>query len=115
MRRSPSQKTATKRNASPPPPPPPESESPTEENKEQILSATSASSPKIPKIQKAKASALQCYPLRLHPGAEIKSTLKKFVEGNELKSAFILSCVGSVKNCKLRLADSETVNLRCLV
>ena len=62
------------------------------------------------KVRKAAASSLMCYPLRLLPGAEIKSTLQKFVEVNQLDAAFVLSCVGSVRTCKLRLADSETVS-----
>ena len=56
-----------------------------------------------------KMGELRCYAVRLRPGQEIKATLLKFVEQNRLKGAFVLSCVGSVRCAKLRLADATKV------
>ncbi|XP_059145980.1 bifunctional protein GlmU-like [Physella acuta] len=52
---------------------------------------------------------LQCYPLRLHPGQEITGTLLEFVRANNLTSAFVLSCVGSVTKAQLRMAAGELI------
>ena len=114
--------------ASPPPPPPvalvstvdfqvaaPSAQPPADlMNGEEIQGASTDAQPLLSyeheRLERAKASPLLCYPLRLHPGAEIRSSLQKFVESNHLKSAFILSCVGSVRKCKLRMADSDEVS-----
>ncbi|XP_063429383.1 bifunctional protein GlmU-like [Mytilus trossulus] len=50
-----------------------------------------------------------CYPLRLHPGQEIKESLISFVNKNKLNAAFIMTCVGSVTHASLRMSDSKTV------
>ncbi|XP_077867232.1 bifunctional protein GlmU-like [Saccoglossus kowalevskii] len=54
----------------------------------------------------AIASPMVCYALRLGPGEEIFSTLMKFVDENQLDSAFIVTCVGSVTRAKIRLAHA---------
>ena len=45
-----------------------------------------------------------CYALRLTPGMEIKTELLRFIRKNNLKAPFILTCVGSVSEAKLRFA-----------
>ncbi|XP_033103997.1 bifunctional protein GlmU-like isoform X2 [Anneissia japonica] len=50
-----------------------------------------------------------CHALRLKPGEEVISCLKTFLDRNQLQAACIVSCVGSTKFTKLRLADSKTV------
>uniref|UniRef100_A0A0B6ZZ14 PPC domain-containing protein n=1 Tax=Arion vulgaris TaxID=1028688 RepID=A0A0B6ZZ14_9EUPU len=55
----------------------------------------------------AISGQFQCYPLRLHPGQEIYSSLLKFVRSNHLTSAFILTCVGSVTKAHLRMTNTE--------
>lgn len=52
---------------------------------------------------------LKCYPLRLFPGQEVRTSLQDFVKARNLKGAFILSCVGSITKAQLRLADSVTI------
>ena len=60
-------------------------------------------------LPKPSMSSLRCFAVRLLPGEEIKEALLKFVEDYELKAAFVLSCVGSVRCAKLRLADETKV------
>ena len=53
--------------------------------------------------------SLQCYPLRLKPGEEIKESLATFTRDQGLSSAFVLSCVGSVTKATLRMADANQI------
>lgn len=55
-------------------------------------------------------SNLTCYAIRLGPGEEVLSKLREFVTSNNLKAAFIMSCVGSVQRAKLRLAHATALN-----
>ena len=55
-------------------------------------------------------SNLVCYAIRLGPGEEILTRLLEFVTSNDLKAAFILSCVGSIQRAKLRLANATALN-----
>ena len=48
---------------------------------------------------------LEVHPLRLGPGAELKSSLMSYVEENRLKAPFILTCCGSLTRATLRLAS----------
>ncbi|CAL1543564.1 unnamed protein product [Lymnaea stagnalis] len=66
-------------------------------------------SSKSPRTRDVISGPLQCYPVRLHPGEEIYSTLLEFVRANNLTSAFVLSCVGSVVRAKLRMANGELI------
>ena len=55
-------------------------------------------------------SNLVCYAVRFGPGEEVLTTLLEFVTSNDLKAAFILSCVGSIQRAKLRLANATALN-----
>ncbi|KAH9499635.1 hypothetical protein Btru_074319 [Bulinus truncatus] len=57
----------------------------------------------------AVSGPLRCYPVRLHPGEEIYSTLLDFVRSNNLTSSFVISCVGSVVSADLRMANAEVI------
>lgn len=59
------------------------------------------------KMETTSSSNLICHALRLRPGTELKSSLEKFVVEKGLKSAFILTCVGSVTKATLRLAQKN--------
>ena len=48
---------------------------------------------------------LTVHPLRLGPGAELKSSLMNYVKENRLEAAFILTCCGSLTRATLRLAS----------
>ncbi|KAJ1455023.1 hypothetical protein M885DRAFT_582652 [Pelagophyceae sp. CCMP2097] len=45
--------------------------------------------------------------LRLRPGDELKSGIERFCEERGLNSAVIVSCVGSLEGCILRLANAD--------
>ena len=45
--------------------------------------------------------------LRLCPGDELKRGIVEFCEARKLKSAFVVTCVGSVDACTLRLANAD--------
>ena len=49
---------------------------------------------------------MRCFALRLKPGEEIVSSLRRFVESMKLKAAFVMTCVGSVKKASLRMAHA---------
>lgn len=59
---------------------------------------------------------ISVHTVRIQPGAELKSSLEEFVKSKNLKAAFIITCVGSVKKAQLRFAtpsaSSETSNER---
>ena len=48
---------------------------------------------------------LTVHPLRLGPGAELKSSLMSYVKENKLEAAFIMTCCGSLTKATLRLAS----------
>ena len=50
---------------------------------------------------------MKTFALRLLPGQDLKVELKKFVNENNSQAGFILSCVGSLKHAKLRMADES--------
>lgn len=53
---------------------------------------------------------MKVFATRLNPGQEMLSSLQAFVEENQLKAPFIITCVGSVTKATLRLADTTFVN-----
>ncbi|GFS08657.1 bifunctional protein GlmU-like [Elysia marginata] len=60
---------------------------------------------------RSPSGPLQCYPIRVCPGQELKSTLAQFVRSQALKAAFVLTCVGSVTRAHLRMANSTDTKL----
>lgn len=48
--------------------------------------------------------SVQVYTIRFQPGQELKSSLEEFVKTHNLKAAFIMTCVGSVRRATLRFA-----------
>jgi len=52
-------------------------------------------------------NTLSCYALRVKPGQEIRECLLNYVKDNKLDAPFVLSCVGSVTQATLRLADAS--------
>lgn len=51
-------------------------------------------------------SGLKCHIVRLKPGDALKGSLLEIVRDLDLRSAFILSCVGSVESFTLRYASN---------
>ncbi|KAL5008214.1 hypothetical protein ScPMuIL_013795 [Solemya velum] len=62
-------------------------------------------------IRNVSSGPLVCHSMRLRPGQEVMRALLEFVEDHRLPSAFILTCVGSVKEVKLRMADSSKIEI----
>lgn len=63
----------------------------------------------------AFGSPLSCHAIRLKSGQEFRKSLMDFVSTKNLKAPFIMSCVGSAMNAKLRLANAtaEDTNYVC--
>ncbi len=51
---------------------------------------------------------MKTHALRLIPGQDLKNELKKFTIEKNINAGFIITCVGSLKHAKLRLADQST-------
>ena len=51
-------------------------------------------------------SPLSCHAVRFEPGQELRKSLLEFVRKKKLKAPFIMSCVGSAKSAKLRMANA---------
>ncbi|RYV01825.1 DNA-binding protein [Shewanella sp. OPT22] len=47
--------------------------------------------------------------VRLKPGEDLKLSLEKFIRQHDIQAGCILTCVGSLKNASLRLANSESI------
>lgn len=61
---------------------------------------------KTKRFRNEPRSTLSCYALRLEPGQELRECLLKYVRDKKLAAPFVLSCVGSVTQATLRLADA---------
>lgn len=60
----------------------------------------------------SRPSGIQVFPLRLPANSDFFNFIRTTMKENELQSAFIMTCVGSVKTARLRMANSlSTVDL----
>lgn len=50
---------------------------------------------------------MKIFALRLKPNMDLKESLRNFVSLNNIKSGFILTTVGSLKQARLRFADQS--------
>ena len=57
-------------------------------------------------------SSLQCYAFRLHPGQDLYKEIEKFVKENNIKAGFIMTCVGSLQEINIRLANADKFLVR---
>ena len=55
-------------------------------------------------IARAASSNLKVYVIRLKPNQDLFKELDAFVRENDLKAAFIMTCVGSLTKATLRMA-----------
>ncbi|QKG54770.1 DNA-binding protein [Hymenobacter sp. BRD67] len=53
------------------------------------------------------SSTLKAYALRLKPGADLRQQLTAFVAAHHLEAVAVLTCVGSLAEVSLRLANQE--------
>jgi predicted DNA-binding protein with PD1-like motif len=56
---------------------------------------------------KATAAPMQTYSFRLRPGQDLKTELEAFVKQQRVGAGAILTCVGSLTDVTLRLANQE--------
>ncbi|QKG57709.1 DNA-binding protein [Hymenobacter sp. BRD128] len=56
----------------------------------------------------ALSSPLTAYALRLKPGDDLHQQLTAFVAAHHLEAGAVLTCVGSLTDVRLRLANQET-------
>ncbi|CAF1252953.1 unnamed protein product [Rotaria sordida] len=54
-------------------------------------------------------TSIRVYPLRLSPDMDVLSNIRTLMNKNGLKSVFIMTCVGSVKAIRLRMASTTDV------
>ena len=54
---------------------------------------------------------MKTYALRLHSGSDLKAELIKFTNSHNLQAGLILTCVGSLKQATLRLADDNRIRV----
>lgn len=52
-------------------------------------------------------SALRPFPLRLHPGDDLRRAIESTVHAQGLQAAFVLSGIGSLRPARIRLAGAE--------
>jgi uncharacterized protein len=55
--------------------------------------------------QKMKASSTKVYALRLRPNEDLKKSLMAFAKKENLKAAYIITCVGSLQKANIRFAN----------
>lgn len=53
----------------------------------------------------ASASPISVHALRLHPGDDLLECLAAYVKATSLRAAFVVTCVGSLTNARLRFAN----------
>jgi uncharacterized protein len=54
---------------------------------------------------------MQTYALRLKTGQDLRRELEIFVLAHQLRACFVLTCVGSLTQATLRLADADESNI----
>ncbi|QGW26725.1 PPC domain-containing DNA-binding protein [Phnomibacter ginsenosidimutans] len=50
---------------------------------------------------------LQIHPFRLKPGEDLRAGIEAYVQQHQLKAAFVMTCVGSLTQYHLRMADQS--------
>ena len=52
-------------------------------------------------------SQIECYVFRLHPGQDLYKEIEEYVKRNKIEAGFIMTCVGSLKEINIRLANAK--------
>jgi uncharacterized protein len=55
---------------------------------------------------------MKTFPIRLHPGEDLKQSLVAFTAQNHIQAGLVLTCVGSLRQAALRLADQPETSFR---
>ncbi|WP_046376241.1 PPC domain-containing DNA-binding protein [Spirosoma radiotolerans] len=59
----------------------------------------------------AVAATMQTYSVRLKPGQDLKKSLEMVVQQERISAGAVLTCVGSLTDVTLRLANQETASV----
>ena len=59
---------------------------------------------------RAMNSSFRVHTLRLHPGEDVVTELKKFIKDKKIEAGFIMSAVGSLTHYTIRFANQEEGN-----
>lgn len=70
-----------------------------------LLLGLSLLAPGCSSTKPAAGSGMRVYALRLRPGQDLRQELWKFTAEKQLKAGFIMTCVGSLQQTELRLAN----------
>lgn len=57
------------------------------------------------------SSRIRTYALRLQPGEDLKKELQKFTNKNHIRAGAIVTCVGSLRQASLRLANQKETSV----
>ncbi|MBR7949399.1 DNA-binding protein [Microvirga sp. STR05] len=74
------------------------------------LGALAQQQPAMPASTSSPAalpSAMRTYALRLAPGQDLRQQLEAFVQAHQIRAGAIVTCVGSLTQATLRLANQE--------
>ena len=52
---------------------------------------------------------MKIHAFRLQPNQDLKISLEKYAQENQIKAGVILTCVGSLKRATLRMADEDVI------
>ena len=55
----------------------------------------------------AMNNSFRVHTIRLQPGVDVMTELKKFIANNQIEAGFIMSAVGSLTNYNIRFANQE--------
>jgi predicted DNA-binding protein with PD1-like motif len=58
-------------------------------------------------VLKSVETQMKTFPIRLHPGQDVRSALEAAVQGQNCRAAFVLSGIGSLSTAGLRFAGAE--------
>jgi uncharacterized protein len=62
-------------------------------------------------FEKMKGSRSKTYALRLRPNEDLKKQLMAFAQQNDLRAAYVITCVGSLRQANIRFANQPSGTL----
>lgn len=72
-----------------------------------VAAQPSAPMSTLPPVASATASPMRTYALRLKPGQDVRQQLNAFVNEHQIRAGAMVTCVGSLTQTTLRLANQE--------
>ncbi|MBO0357221.1 DNA-binding protein [Hymenobacter sp. BT186] len=72
-----------------------------------VAAQSSVPMPTLPPVSSATASPMRTYALRLKPGQDVRQQLTAFTTEHQIRAGAMVTCVGSLTQVTLRLANQE--------